>query len=125
MLLEVSNKGYKDFYTDVERKKYCKKIARDITIVSLDEMRSEDFRDKDVIEDTNVDIEFEIQRKIEIEQLKNALLKLDNDEYKLIRALFFEQKSIREYAKKIKVPFTTIEYKKEKILKKLKKLLKF
>ena len=73
MLLEVSNKGYKDFYTDVERKKYCKKIARDITIVSLDEMRSEDFRDKDVIEDTNVDIEFEIQRKIEIEQLKNAI----------------------------------------------------
>lgn len=124
MLLEVSNKGYKDFYTDVERKKYCKKIARDITIVSLDEMRSEDFRDKDVIEDTNVDIEFEIQRKIEIEQLKNALLKLDNDEYKLIRALFFEQKSIREYAKEIRIPFMTIQNRKNKILKKLKKILK-
>lgn len=124
MLLEVSNKGYKDFYTDVERKKYCKKIARDITIVSLDEMRSEDFRDKDVIEDTNVDIEFEIQRKIEIEQLKNALLKLDNDEYKLIRALFFEQKSIREYAKEIRIPFMTIQNRKNKILKKLNKILK-
>ena len=124
MLLEVSNKGYKDFYTDVERKKYCKKIARDITIVSLDEMRSEDFRDKDVIEDTNVDIEFEIQRKIEIEQLKNALLKLDNDEYKLIRALFFEQKSIREYAKEIRIPFMTIQNRKNKVLKKLNKILK-
>ena len=124
MLLEVSNKGYKDFYTDVERKKYCKKIARDITIVSLDEMRSEDFRDKDVIEDTNVDIEFEIQRKIEIEQLKNALLKLDNDEYKLIRALFFEQKSMRENAKEIRIPFMTIQNRKNKILKKLNKILK-
>ena len=124
MLLEVSKEGYKDFYVDVERKKYCKKIAKDVKIVSLEEMKSEDFRDKDVIEDTNVDIEFEIQRKIEIEQLKNALLRLDEEEYKLIRELFYKNNSLRGYAKKIGKSYGTVRYREKQILEKLKKFLK-
>lgn len=124
MLLEVSNKGYKDFYADVERKKYCKKLEKAVTRVSLDELRSEDFRDKETIEDIDVDIEFEIQRKIEIEKLKDAILKLNDDEYKLIRALFFENSSLREYAKIIGKSYGTVLYREKQILEKLKKLLK-
>ena len=59
-----------------------------------------------------------------MEKLKNALLQLNKDEYKLIKALFFEQKSVREYAETIDIPYSTIQYKKKKILKKLKKILK-
>ncbi|MEI3400896.1 MAG: hypothetical protein V8R51_00365 [Clostridia bacterium] len=39
---------------------------------------------------------------MEIEQLKKALSELSDDEYKLIKALFFEQKSLREYAESIR-----------------------
>lgn len=70
------------------------------------------------------DIEFEIERKIEIEQLRNALLKLDKEEYKLIRELFFNEKTMTEYAKNIGCGVSTIFDKKVKILKKLKKFLK-
>lgn len=127
MLLEVDVKDYKEFYRDVERKKYCKKIEKKVTVVSLDEIKNEDdnFRDKDMFKDNSVDIENDIETKIELDKLRNALLQLNSEEYKLIKALFFEQKTIREYAKTLDKPFTTIQSRKEKILKKLKKILKY
>ena len=105
MLLEVSDSEYKDFYREIERKKYCKKLAKNIQLYSIEES--------------------EIQEKEEIDELRKALLKLNYDEYNLIQALFFRENTIREYASILKKPFSTIEYQKEKILKKLKKLLKF
>ena len=126
MLLEVNGYEYRNFYRDIERKKYCKKLKKTVTTISLDEIidKNEDFRVKDFIRDDNIDIENDIEKKIELEKLKNALLQLNKDEYKLIKALFFEQKSVREYAETIDIPYSTIQYKKAKILKKLKKILK-
>ena len=126
MLLEVNGYEYRNFYRDIERKKYCKKLKKTVTIISLDEIidKNEDFRVKDFIRDNDIDIENDTERKIELEKLKNALLQLNKDEYKLIKALFFEQKSVREYAETIDIPYSTIQYKKAKILKKLKKILK-
>lgn len=127
MLLEVNGYEYRNFYRDIERKKYCKKLKKTVTTISLDEIidENEDFRVKDFIRDNNIDIENDIERKIELEKLKNALLQLNKDEYKLIKALFFEEKSVREYAETIDIPYSTIQYKKTQILKKLKKILKF
>ena len=127
MLLEVNGYEYRNFYREIERKKYCKKLKKTVTTISLDEIidKNEDFRVKDFIRDDNIDIENDIEKKIELEKLKNALLQLNKDEYKLIKALFFEQKSIREYARMINKPFTTIQGRKDKILRKLKKILKF
>lgn len=125
MLLEVPMDGYVDFYKDIERKKYCKKISKGITVISLDKITEDnDYRNKEAITDNSINIECDVQRKIEIEQLKNVLLQLSNEEYDLIKSLFFEQKTIREYANEVNKPFTTIEYQKAKILRKLKKLLK-
>ena len=42
----------------------------------------------------------------------------------VIKALFFEQKTLREYAKMLGIPFMTIQNRKNKILEKLKKFLK-
>ena len=81
--------------------------------------------DKQVIIDDTINVENEIERKNEIEELKKALLKLDNDEYKMIRELFFKEKTVREYAKVLGLPYATVQYKKKQVLKKLKKLMKF
>ena len=66
----------------------------------------------------------EVERKIEIEKLKKALLQLTEKEYELIKALFYEENSVRNYAKNIGIPFTAIQSQKKRILEKLKKLLK-
>ena len=87
MLLEVNGYEYRNFYRDIERKKYCKKLKKTVTTISLDEIidKNEDFRVKDFIRDDNIDIENDIEKKIELEKLKNALLELNKDKYKLIK----------------------------------------
>lgn len=125
MLMEVSEEDYIDYYQEIERNRYAKRVIRKLKPLSIEEMKeTTDFRDKEVIKDSRFNTEDEVERKLEIEQLKNALLQLTEKEYKIIKALFYKEDTIREYAKKIGIPFTTIQSQKQKILEKLKKLLK-
>ena len=65
MLLEVSKEEYKDYYTEIERNRYCKKVLQKLQVVSIEELNfDEDMKHKEVITDTSKDIEFEIERKI-------------------------------------------------------------
>ena len=125
MLLEVSDEEYKDFYRAVEQHKYQIKKEREVSFVYLSNIEEDkEIRDKQVIEDKNIDIEEEIERKLELEQLRKALMKLSVEDYKLIKALFYNEKTLREYAEIMGVSYVTIYHKKLRILKKLKKFLK-
>lgn len=125
MLLEVTESEYEEYYAEIERNRYCKKVLQKLQVVSIEKLNTnEDMNDKQVIADNSKDIELEIERKIEIEQLRNALLKLDNDEYQLIKELFFKERTVREYAEIKGIPYATVQYKKKQALKKLKKFLK-
>lgn len=126
MLFEVSDREYKDYYSEIERNRYSKKVLQKLNTISIEQLNfDEDMDDKQVIIDDTTNVEDEIERKNEIEELKKALLKLDNDEYKMIRELFFKEKTVREYAKVLGLPYATVQYKKKLVLKKLKKLMKF
>lgn len=60
---------------------------------------------------------------IELEMLRSALEKLVEEELALVKALFYEQLSEREYAKSIGVSQKTVNRRREKILIKLRKLI--
>lgn len=125
MLIEVTRKEYEDFYREVERHKYILSESRRFAHFSINEMAKEDeIRGIDILPDENVDICAEIERNIEVERLKNALLQLNDYDYKLIRALFFEEVSVREYAKRVGKHYTSVYDDKNRILKKLRKFLK-
>lgn len=125
-LIEVSEDEYQDFYREVERNKYVRKTSKVFQFISIDEISEDsDIREKNLLADENIDVDFETERRIEIEQLKNALLELDNEEYKLIKALYYERKSLRDYAQIIGVSYGTVWYREKQIIEKLKKLLKF
>lgn len=126
MLIEVTRKEYEDFYREVERHKYILSESRRFAHFSINEMAKEDdeIRGIDILPDENVDICAEIERNIEVERLKNALLQLNDYDYKLIRALFFEEVSVRDYAKIVGKHYTSIYDDKNRILKKLRKFLK-
>jgi DNA-directed RNA polymerase specialized sigma subunit len=126
MLIEVTRKEYEEFYRDVERHKYVLSESRRFAHFSINEMAKEDdeIRGIDILPDENVDICAEIERNIEVERLKNALLQLNDYDYKLIRALFFEEVSVRDYAKIVGKHYTSVYDDKNRILKKLRKFLK-
>lgn len=125
MLLEVTKSEYEEYYAEIERNRYCKKVLQKLQVVSIEKLNTnEDMNDKQVIADNSKDIELEIERKIEIEQLRKALLKLDKEEYKMIRELFFNEKTMTEYARNTGCGISTIFDRKVKVLEKLKKILK-
>lgn len=123
-LLEVSQREYETFNKEEQRIKYIARADKKLQIISYDNEDENGTVLINTIRDTSCDIENEIERMIEIEQLKKALLKLTNEEYELIKALFYEEETVREYAERKGIPFTTIQSRKNKIIEKLKNILK-
>ena len=68
-------------------------------------------------------VEDVVLEKLTMDKLHTALLQLTKEEQDLIRALFYEDKTEREYAEQLGLYRNAIHVRKMKILKKLKKLL--
>ena len=122
-LLEVSKKEYEIIESEDQRRKYVKRIEKK-KVISYDNKDENGTILINSIKDVNYDIESEVERKLEIERLKKALLQLNDDEYKLIKELFYKEIPLREYARINGIPFTTVQGRKDKIIKKLKNILK-
>ena len=91
-LLEVSKKEYEIIESEDQRRKYVKRIEKK-KVISYDNKDENGTVLINSIKDVNYDIESEVERKMEIERLKKALLKLNDNEYKLIK----------KYSKKLKI----------------------
>ena len=75
------------------------------------------------IVDENVDIEKIIETKMRIEDLYQALDKLNDEERKVIYSLYFKEMTIRDLAKEQQVSSKKIFSFRNKILKKLREML--
>ena len=123
-LLEVTKDEYKQMDLEEQREKYVRRLKNKIEAISLDKVYADKYTLKDAIPDYNEDLSDIIQRKIENEKMQKALLMLSDNEYRLIKALFYDRETIRQYALKNGIPFMTIQNRKNKILRKLKKFIK-
>ena len=65
----------------------------------------------------------ECYQKMRIKELYSAIHELNVDEKQIILEILSEEKSVRQLALEHNIPYMTMKRKKEKILKKLKKLL--
>lgn len=124
ILLEVSKKDYEIIEYEEQRQKYLDRVARKMNLISYDHESENGVALKNIISNPIDNIEATFERKIEVEKLRTALLQLTEEEYNLIKALFFENKTLREYAEKIGISHVAIQRRKERIFKKLKKYLK-
>lgn len=124
ILLEVSKKDYEIMEYEEQRQKYLDRVARKMNLISYDHESENGVALKNIISNPIDNVEASFERKIEIEKLRIALLQLTEEEYKLIKALFFENKTLREYAEKIGISHVAIQRRKQRILKKLEKFLK-
>jgi len=65
-----------------------------------------------------------VEDKLLLEMLLKALETLTEDERFLIDEIYFQEKTIREVASEVNIPFQTVHSKRNKIIEKLKKILK-
>ena len=75
-------------------------------------------------EDTRESVEDAVLRKLAEDDLRQALTKLTDEEYALVYALFYEGRTERDYAKELGVSQVAVHKRKQRILKKLKGILK-
>lgn len=88
---------------------------------SLDRLVEDNARQ---FEDTRESVEDAVLRKLAEDGLRRALTKLTNEEYALVYALFYEGRTERDYAKELGVSQVAVHKRKQRILKKLKGILK-
>lgn len=123
MLMEVTPEQYSNFYKERRRQKYLYERSRENRDISIDMLTTEQFNGADIFVSDGMDIEEQVAYKLLMDKLHNCLSLLTKEEQELIYALFFGEKTEREWSAETGIPQKTINNRKRKILLKLKALL--
>ncbi|MGS0852236.1 sigma-70 family RNA polymerase sigma factor [Streptococcus pneumoniae] len=121
-------RGKKIYVSDEVYRVYKKELNHEAHLKRLDRKHkvfcSGDFNTNVVdIADNTVDVEKIIETKMLLEDLYHALNSLNDEERKLIEALYFDDKTLTEVAKKEDTNPMKISRLRDKILEKLRKFL--
>lgn len=115
----VSDEVYRAYKKELNHEAHLKRLDRKHKVFHFG-----DFNTSIVdIADNTVDVEKIIETKMLIEDLYRALDSLNDEERKLIEALYFEDKNLAEVAKQGDTNPMKISRLRNKILEKLRKLL--
>ena len=115
----VSNEVYKAYKKELNHEAHLNRMDRKHRVYGFEDYKI----DLNSIADENVDIEKIIETKMRIEDLYQALKKLNEDEWKVIDSLYFKEMSIRDVAKEQQVSSKKIFSFINKILEKLESCL--
>ena len=91
--------------------------------ISYHYLDTEEFSGEEILVDYDQDVVEQVTTKLMIEKLRSVLPLLTDDEQALIQAIYFDEMSERDYAKKTGVYRNAIHKKKVRILEKSKKIL--
>ncbi len=123
VLFAVSEQGYREYYRELERRKYIRRMEKGKKLSY--EQAVEDALPLERMGAGEIPSpEDEIEQKILIERMLEAVELLEEDEKRLIRQLYFDGLTAREIARREGVFHGTIVYRKDKALSKLRKLMK-
>ncbi len=123
MLMEVTDEQYADFYRAKNRQRYLDRRSAENGDISIDMLTTDEFNGADILIDTAEPVDEQAIRKVMTDKLTCCLSLLSVDEQELIRKLFYEGMTEREYAAEKGIYHNAVHKKKMRILEKLKKLL--
>lgn len=125
--VEVSYSVYRAYFNDIDRTNYqvSKLVENNVSSYHLiiNDYDASIPSGEDLLVDHSVCVEDFAFSNIQADLLHSALDKLTFAEHELIKALYFYDLSQREYHSISGISQTTISYRKNKVLKKLRKLL--
>ena len=124
MLMEVTKEEYTLYYKEKRRERYIAEQAKEVGAFSYDALTTDEFNGEEILVDPNKSPEEEVEHNLLIEMLLGLFQKLNPDEQALIKAIYFDGMSEREYAARLGVYPNAVHKRKHKILEKLKKLMK-
>lgn len=123
MLMEVTPEQYAEFYRARNRQRYLDRRSADNGDISVDMLTTEEFNGADILIDTAEPVDEQVIHKIMSDKLIECLSLLSEDEQELIHDLFYAGLTERDAAEKYAVSQVAIHKRKQRILKKLKKMI--
>lgn len=122
-LMEVSAEELKALRAMRDREAYIKEQEQNRKL-SLDAFYDLSLTIDDPCFASDNDVENEVISQMTREDLRAAIGQLTKEEQDLIFALYVAEKSEHQYATECGIPRTTIEYRHDKVIQKIKKILK-
>ena len=120
--VKVSEEVYKAYWKITEHEKYLQKKDWKYGVTPFSTLDN-DGHFVDNIIDERVDLEKNVEVKMQIEELNKALNQLTKEERELIEAIFFREESLKSIGEKEKVTDQAIGKRRDRILEKLRKIL--
>ena len=119
----VSEEIYKAYWKITEHEKYLQRKDWKHNIISFSAL-DHDGHFVDNIIDEKMDLEKIVELKMPIEELHRVINTLTKEEQELMEAIFYREESLRSIGKKENVSYQAIGKRRDKILEKLRKILK-
>lgn len=120
---EVPKETYQKLKKNYDHAKLLKEYEAEVTVLSLDAVTSCEHTIEEMVPDPEVNVEESAVHNVLLESMRTARNSLSPDEKLLLELLFDQSKSQEEVSKITGTPRTTIEYRLEKILRKMRKIM--
>ena len=120
--VKVSEQIYKVYWREKEHEKYLEQVDKKNHLLFFSSL-DHDGHFVDNIIDESVDVEKIVETQMMIEAVRNAISRLNAEERDIIERLYFNDETLSSVATEKKVSYQAIQWRKNNILKKLKKLL--
>lgn len=121
--IEVSEEIYKVYWQEKNHENYLKQIDRKNHLLLFSSFDHDGHFEESIV-DEGFDVDKLVQTQIMIEAVRDALLKLNDEEREIIDRLYFNDETIRSVAETKKISHPTLIKRRNKILEKLRELLK-
>ena len=120
--VKVSEEIYKVYWREKEHEKYLEQVDRKNHLFLFSSLDNDGHFEENII-DESVDVEKIVETQMMIEAVRNAISRLNAEESDIIERLYFNDETLSSIAKRKKVSYQTIQWRKNKSLQKLKLFL--
>lgn len=121
--IEVSEEIYKVYWREKNHENYLKQIDRKNHLLLFSSFDHDGHFEESIIDEA-VDVEKIVQTQMMIDSVRDALSKLSDEEREIIDRLYFNDETLRKVAKEKSIAHPTLIKRRNKILDKLRELLK-
>lgn len=123
VVLECSKEEYLRSRTEKRRSDYLAESKKGGTIISLFAQADKESTGEEVIPDPDADVEENILHTLAVQRVREGVDALPEEDAALLRVLYLQTPplTLRAYSEKTGIPVMTLHYRKEKLLRLLKR----
>lgn len=119
--VEVSPEVYHTYYKMERRERYQNELKQKFKVINSSDLTRNDLILLDIIPDSSRTTEEIVEEKLFLEYLSKSF---NQEEFRLLKLLLIEKISVRNTAKILNMSASSVQYKKKKLIKRLKEILR-